>query len=221
MAFDLVHYFAEQIKIQKPQLLNQYPAEQRQAHLFEINALSLGKIISLWRTDSNHIYQEIQSQDQLYIQEIARHLTTSAKNESELKQTEFEHCSSEILTFQFQELKQLDDTGHYGQNGMRELLLGQIEHLSGQAKDWVWSVNELNELIGSQPIVEESVSFDETMKEFNQMVHTQQNPVAVEIEHDQPEVIERHPTWAKVAEPIVALVVLWVLWNALQTYVFA
>lgn len=219
MAFDLVHYFAEQIKIQKPQLLQTQTIEQRQANLFEINVLTLGKIISLWREDPQKIYQEIQSQDQLYIQEVARHLTTSIKNESELSLPEFEHCSSEILAFQFQELKQLDDTGNYGQNGLRELLLGQIEHLSGQAKDWVWSVNNLNELIGSQPIVEESVSFDETLKEFNQMVQTQQAQHDVEVVAP-PAVVELKPTWAKIAEPIVALVVLWVLYTALMKYVF-
>lgn len=217
MAFDLVHYFAEQIEIQKPQILQQHATEKRQAHLFEINVLVLGKIISLWRTEPDQIYREIQSQDQLYIQEIARHLTTSLNNESELSQTEFEQSSSEVLAFQFQELKQLDNTGNYGQNGMRELLLGQIEHLSGQAKDWVWSVNNLNELIGSQPIEEESLSLDDTMKEFNQMVHNQNTHAVAETEEV---AIVQNPTWAKVLEPIVALVVLWVLLDALMKYVF-
>ena len=195
MAFDLVHYFAEQIEIQKPQILQQHATEKRQAHLFEINVLVLGKIISLWRTEPDQIYREIQSQDQLYIQEIARHLTTSLNNESELSQTEFEQSSSEVLAFQFQELKQLDNTGNYGQNGMRELLLGQIEHLSGQAKDWVWSVNNLNELIGSQPIEEESLSLDDTMKEFNQMVHNQNTHAVAETEEV---ATVQNPTWAKV-----------------------
>lgn len=217
MAFDLVHYFAEQIEIQKPQILQQHATEKRQAHLFEINVLVLGKIISLWRTEPDQIYREIQSQDQLYIQEIARHLTTSLNNESELSRTEFEQSSSEVLAFQFQELKQLDNTGNYGQNGMRELLLGQIEHLSGQAKDWVWSVNNLNELIGSQPIEEESLSLDDTMKEFNQMVHNQNTHAVAETEEV---AIVQNPTWAKVLEPIVALVVLWVLLDALMKYVF-
>ena len=31
MAFDLVQYFAEQIQIQKPQLLKQCPADQRKS----------------------------------------------------------------------------------------------------------------------------------------------------------------------------------------------
>ena len=217
MAFDLVHYFAEQIEIQKPQILQQHATEKRQAHLFEINVLVLGKIISLWRTEPDQIYREIQSQDQLYIQEIARHLTTSLNNESELSQTEFEQSSSEVLAFQFQELKQLDNTGNYGQNGMRELLLGQIEHLSGQAKDWVWSVNNLNELIGPQPIEEESLSLDDTMKEFNQMVHNQNTHAVAETEEV---ATVQNPTWAKVLEPVVALVVLWVLLDALMKYVF-
>ena len=59
MAFDLVQYFAEQIKIQKPQLLNQYPANEKNKLIDEVNILTLGKLISLWRQDDNKIYHEI------------------------------------------------------------------------------------------------------------------------------------------------------------------
>ena len=213
MAFDLVQYFAEQIKSQKPQLLSQYSAEERCNYLNEINILSLGRLISLWRKDEDKIYQEIHSQDPLYIQEISRHLTTSKLNQSELAKPELEQATSEMLSFQISELKQLDETGNYKQRCMRELLLGQIEHLSGQAKDWVWSTNELNELIGSQPIIEDEISLDQTMKEFNQMVSHVQN--------DSNKVVEpvgaQVPTWSKVIEPAVAIVVLAILYCALQT----
>lgn len=218
MAFDLVHYFAEQIKTQKPQLLSNYNGEQRENLLFEINVLTLARVIHLWRDEHNEIYQEIHALNPLYIQEIARHLTTSDKNQSELSRHDFEHCSTELLNLQLIELKQLDDIGHYGENGMRELLMGQIEHLSGQAKDWVWSLSELTELLGSQPIEEQPVSLDESMKEFNQMVHAQQSHSDVETV-EQVAVPELQPTWAKVLEPVVALAVLWVLYNALITYV--
>lgn len=216
MAFDLVHYFAEQIKIQKPQLLSQYPAEERCTYLNEINTLTLGKLISLWRKDENKIYQEIHSQDQLYVQEVARHLTTSSKNQSALPKPELEQATSEILNLQLYELKQLDETGQYKQRGMRELLLGQIEHLSGQAKDWVWSTNELNELIGSQPIVQDALSLDDTMKEFNHMVNNHHTDTHEIIEP----VVATVPTWAKFLEPVVALAILWILYSAL-TNVFA
>ena len=216
MAFDLVHYFAEQIKIQKPQLLSQYPTEERCTHLTEINTLTLGKLISLWRKDEKKLYQEIHSQDQLYVQEVSRHLTTSSHNASTLPRDQLEITTNEILNLQLNELKQLDDTGQYQIRGMRELLLGQIEHLSGQAKDWVWSTNELNELIGSQPIEQEAVSLDETMKEFNHMVNNH---------HDDSHAIAEPtvatvPTWAKVLEPVVAILILWVLYSAL-TNIFA
>ena len=216
MAFDLVHYFAEQIKIQKPQLLRQYPSKKRCELLNDINTLSLGKLISLWRKDEDKIYQEIHSEDQLYIQEVARHLTTSKHNQSTLSKAELEQATSEILSLQMSELKQLDITGQYKLRGMRELLLGQIEHLSGHAQDWVWSTNELTELIGSQPIEQEELSLDQTMKEFNHMVthqhvdtHQVAEPVAVNA-----------PTWSKVLEPVVAIFILAVLYCALQT-VFA
>lgn len=211
MAFDLIHYFAEQIKIQKPRLLLNTPAEQRQTHLKEFNALSFGKLISLFRKDEQKIYQEIHSQDPLYIQEVSRHLTTSPHLQSSLAKTDLEHVISEILHLQLNELKQLDETGHYKLRGMRELLLGQIEHLSGQAPDWVWSTNELNELIGSQPIAQEAVSLDDTMKEFKQMV-TQHHDSHVVAEP----VVAAVPTWSKVVEPIVALAILWILYSAMM-----
>ncbi|KKW81706.1 hypothetical protein AAV97_01170 [Acinetobacter sp. Ag2] len=215
MAFDLVQYFAEQIKIQKPQLLSQLQAVERTAHIEEINALTLGKIISLWRKDDDALYQEILSQDHLYSQEIARHLTTSPQNKSDLEQTMLESATTEILELQFAELKQLDTAGSLGKRGLRELVIGQIEHLSGQAKDWVWSTNELTELIGSQPTVQEDISLDETMKEFNQMVNVQTTDTHVD--HPEITVVETvQPTWAKVAEPVVALVVLYILFEAVS-----
>jgi len=215
MAFDLVQYFAEQIKIQKPQLLSQLQAVERTAHIEEINALTLGKIISLWRKDDDALYQEILSQDHLYSQEIARHLTISPQNKSDLEQTMLESATTEILELQFAELKQLDTAGSLGKRGLRELVIGQIEHLSGQAKDWVWSTNELTELIGSQPTVQEEISLDETMKEFNQMVNVQTTDTHAD--HPEVTVVQTvQPTWAKVAEPVVALVVLYILFEAVS-----
>ncbi len=219
MAFDLVQYFAEQVRIQKPQLLSQLSSDQRKAYIEEINALTLGKLITLWRKNEDALYQEIHSHDVLYIQEIARHLTTSAQNQSSLNKTELEQATSEILELQIAELKQLDTAGSLGKRGLRELVIGQIEHLSGQAKDWVWSTNELTELIGSQPIAQEEISLDETMKEFNQMVNVQKTDT--DTNHHETTLVEAlNPTWAKIAEPIVALVVLYILFEAV-TKVFA
>ncbi|EEY75710.1 hypothetical protein HMPREF0012_03540 [Acinetobacter calcoaceticus RUH2202] len=207
MAFDLVQYFAEQIKIQKPQLLNQYPVNEKNKLIDEVNILTLGKLISLWRQDDNKIYHEVKSADPLYIQEVARHLTTSKHNQSTLKNSELEQSISEILTLQLAELNQLDETGGFGHNGLKELILGQVEHLSGQAEDWVWSTNHLNELIGSKPVEQEELSLDTTMKEFNQMVHQAQP------HHDDMHIEEQAaemsvPTWSKIIAPVVALAIL-------------
>lgn len=215
MAFDLVQYFAEQIKIQKPQLLNQYSPDERRTYLLEINALTLGKLVSLWKQNENVVYQEIQRLDHLYVQEVARHLTTSPHNRSRLNKTELEQVIIELLEFQLKEIKQLDETGNFGQRGLRELILGQVEHLAGHADDWVWLTNDLKELKGSKTIEQEQISLDETMKEFNLMVnmqkeHTQAEPLALE------PTAQLNPTWAKIFEPIVALVVLWILFEALQ-----
>lgn len=213
MAFDLVQYFSEQIQTQKPQLLHQYSSQDRINYIDEINLLTLGKLISLWRQDEAKIYQEIHSQDPLYVQEVSRHLTTSRHNQSELAKPELEFTTSEILSFQLQELKQLDETGHYKLRGMRELLLGQIEHLSGQAKDWVWSTNELIELIGSQPVQQEEISLDQTMKEFNHMVNHSHHDQTEEIVEP---IVDTVPTWSKIVEPAVAIAILWVLYCAVS-----
>ncbi|ENV61048.1 hypothetical protein [Acinetobacter soli] len=206
MAFDLVHYFAEQSLLQSPNLLNGSTVQTRQQQVFELNALVLGKLIQLWRKDSDKLFTEIQDQNPLYIQEIARHLTTSPKNQSTLSKQQLESSLSEILALQLSELKQLEQTGHLGKTGLNELMIGQIDHLSGQADDWVWSTNQLTELIGSKPSIEEDVSLDETMKEFNQMVHTAHHDTD---KHDVNEVVhDVVPTWSKIVAPLVALAVL-------------
>lgn len=215
MAFDLVQYFAEQIKIQKPQLLDQYSPDKRRTYLLEINALTLGKLVSLWKQNENLVYQEIQRLDHLYVQEVARHLTTSSHNRSHLDKNELETIIIELLEFQLKEIKQLDETGSFGQIGLRELILGQIEHLAGHGDDWIWLTNDLKELKGSKTIEQEQISLDETMKEFNLMVnmqkeHTQAEPLTIE------PTVQLHPTWAKICEPLVALAVLWILFEALQ-----
>ncbi len=112
MAFDLVQYFSEQIKIQKPELLNKFPHEERNQYLAEANTLALGKLITLIRKDGAKLYHEIQTQDHLYIQELARHLTTSPHNVSQLAKADLEHSLTEMLSLQFAELKQLDDVAY-------------------------------------------------------------------------------------------------------------
>lgn len=214
MAFDLVQYFAEQINNQKPQLLEQHSREDRKEHLLEINALVLGKLITLWRSNDKKVYQEISSPEELFIQEVARHLTTSSKNQSTLAKNELESAVTEILRLQLAELKQLNDIGNLEVRGLRELLLGQIEHLSGQAPDWVWSTNDLSELKGSKPIVQEEISLDSTMKEFNQMV-SQQHTDANQDQHNAAAVVNTAvPGWSKILEPVVAIIILWVLYCA-------
>lgn len=207
MAFDLVQYFAEQLETQKPELLPHLSKEDKRSHIAEINALTLGELISQWRLNDKKVYQEITSPDDLYVQEVARHLTTSKENASSLPRAELEELTAAIFKRQLTELKQLHDTGNHTLQSIRELLLGQIEHLSGQADNWVWSTNNLLELKGSKPIIADELSLEESMKEFNQMVnqHTGQ---------EQEETTPIIPAWSKVAEPLVAVVILWVLYSA-------
>lgn len=207
MAFDLVQYFAEQIETQKPELLSQLSREERRHHISAINALALGELITQWRANDKKVYQEITAPDELYILEVARHLTTSKENASTMPHAELEALTAAIFSLQLHELKQLHDTGSHNLQSIRELLLGQIEHLSGQADDWVWSTNNLVELKGSKPIIQDEISLEASMKEFSQMVsqHTHQ---------EQDEAVAAVPLWSKVLEPAVALAILWILYSA-------
>lgn len=206
MAFDLVQYFAEQIETQKPELLSQLSREERRHHISAINALALGELITQWRANDKKVYQEITAPDELYILEVARHLTTSKENASTMPHAELEALTAAIFSLQLHELKQLHDTGSHNLQSIRELLLGQIEHLSGQADDWIWSTNNLLELKGSKPIIQDEISLEASMKEFSQMVnqHTHQ-------EQDEAAAI---PVWSKILEPAVALAILWILYSA-------
>lgn len=216
MAFDLVQYFAEQIESQKPMLLSHLDREEKRSHIRQINALTLGELINQLRSNGEKVYQEISNPDELYIQEVSRHLTTNPSNASTLSRTELEQLTTEVFHLQLLELKQLHDTGSHSLQSIRELLNGQIEHLSGQADDWVWLTNNLTELLGSKPNLQEDISLEASMKEFNQMVHQQNaqhddNNVAVEA---------TVPTWSKVVEPVVAIAILWILYSA-ATNMFA
>ncbi|WP_180058905.1 MULTISPECIES: hypothetical protein [unclassified Acinetobacter] len=216
MAFDLVQYFAEQIESQKPMLLSHLDREEKRSHIRQINALTLGELINQLRSNGEKVYQEISNPDELYIQEVSRHLTTNPSNASTLSRTELEQLTTEVFHLQLLELKQLHDTGSHSLQSIRELLNGQIEHLSGQADDWVWSTNNLTELLGSKPNLQEDISLEASMKEFNQMVHQQNaqhddNNVAVEA---------TVPTWSKIVEPVVAIAILWILYSA-ATNMFA
>ena len=90
MAFDLVQYFVEQINTQRPELLSQFSKEEKRHYISEINALTLGELITQWRANDKKAYQEITQPDELFIQEVARHLTTSKENKSTLSHTELE-----------------------------------------------------------------------------------------------------------------------------------
>lgn len=210
MAFDLVQYFNDQLKFQKPLLLKCYDRELRDKYIQEINTLTLGKLITLWRENDELQFMKLKSFDDAYILETTDSLISASNNQSQLEPHELKTTIIEVLQFQLEEILQLETTGNFGQKGLKELLLGQIEHLSGHADNWVWLTNGLLELKDSKTIHQEDISLDSSIQEFNQMVqqHSQHDDIQVTSE-------TIVPIWAKVLEPIVALVILWILAQAL------
>lgn len=210
MAFDLVQYFNDQLKFQKPLLLNSYDHELRDKYIQEINALTLGSIVTLWRENDELQFKKLNALDDSYIIGITENLISARNNQSKLKSHEFKTAIIEVLQFQLEEILQLETTGNFGQKGLKELLLGQIEHLSGHADNWVWLTNGLLELKDSKPTHQEDISLDSSIQEFNQMVqqHSHHDDVQVTTENTV-------PTWSKILEPVVAIVILWILAQAL------
>lgn len=210
MAFDLVQYFNDQLKFQKQLLLKSYDRELRDKYIQEINTLTLGKLVTLWRENSQLQFEKLNTLDDYYVLEIADSLISTKHNQSKLEFHELKTAIIEVLQFQLEEILQLETTGNFGQKGLKELLLGQIEHLSGHADNWVWLTNGLLELKDSKPIHQEDISLDSSIQEFNQMVqqHSQHDDIQVTTE-------TTVPTWSKILEPIVALVILWILAQAL------
>ncbi|MEB3768368.1 hypothetical protein [Acinetobacter sp. MD2] len=202
MTFDLFQYFTEQTQLQQHR--HEFPYTLN----LELNALALGKIISTWQNNATALYQEIQQQDPLYIQDLARHLTTSRYNQSTLQPAALEMFLEQIIHLQFGELKQLDRVGKLGQRGLNELLNRQIDCLSGQAEDWVWQTNQLIVLIGSKVTTHPTASIDATIQEFHHMVHSHQD------QHVAEPIVAKVPTWSKIVEPVVALLVLGYLYCA-------
>lgn len=209
MAFDLVHYLNDQIKLQKPFLLNQYPEYQRDHLLQEHSALILGKLVSLWRSNHQEQFKKLTENKEQYSNEILNNLVKPALENSSLDKEELKSILHEILSLHLSELRQLEQTGQFGAIGLRDLLIGQIEYLAAEADDWVWSANTLIELKGSKITYLEDISLEQSNTESYQMV--QQSHTHEEKTEDS----AIAPCWAKILEPIVALVILWILFNAL------
>ena len=214
MAFDLVQYFIEQSKNQKPLILPDLSNTQRNEHLQQLNVLTLASIIHHWESDPNQAYLDITSLSPDAHNSIVGTILSSKYNESSLNQSSLKNALYSILALQTNELKQLHDISLMNQNGLAELLLGQIEHLSGQADDWVWLTSNQKILLGSKPIHEEHVSLETSIQEFNQMV--QQTHQHEDIQTESTVATNTAPTWALILEPIVAIAILSVLWCAVS-----
>lgn len=212
MAFDLVYYFTEQLKGQKPQLLQSFAHPLRCEQLQQLNCLSLGLLIQLARQAPDALYKDISDLNPLFIQQLARQLASHELQQIPLERGLREDLLNHIIGLQLSELKQLDQTAHLGVAGMLELLNGQIEHLSGQAPDWVWHCNGLLELVGSQSSTTlAEISLASTLKEFHDMVHLHETQDTQTFAADTAELPT--PTWAKIAAPVIALAVLAYLYD--------
>lgn len=82
-------------------------------------------------------------------------------------------ASHHIATTVLAEIFELVDAASLGEEGLNELLQGQLEHLQGQAPDWVWQQAGLTDLCGQiAPAAEQDTALDLTasIASLNQLV---------------------------------------------------
>ncbi len=93
----------------------------RDQYIQEINALSLGKLVSLCKTTKNFIKKLIIKMNYIFrkLHVDSPHLHTISQLSPKLS---LNRIISEVLALQLTELKQLDQTGNFGNKGLGELL---------------------------------------------------------------------------------------------------
>ena len=153
-----------------------------------------------------------------------------------------EMASQHIVSAVLAEVFELVDAASLGEEGLDELLVGQPEHLQGQAPDWVWQLSGLTSLCGQAATVvdpSEALDLAAGIASLNQLVRqavkhshsatSSESPMSsIDIDHSAQQQHDEHPAvllvaqrdagqLTRVLEPLIAVAILGLLY-ALFTY---
>lgn len=223
MAFSLLSHIKQNNRAAISAVLPSLSPEQKS----ELIAFSLAHLVYLNRKNATATYQHIKaSQPDFFWQEI-----NASAFDSYVTQTyagsssaDIQAFINQILAYVLQDINDIDDTASLAQDGVSELIEGQLEHLAGEAADPLWSIAQLPELQGQVEQQETPVDLQTSIASLSKMIHEATTQHQHDDEHGHHAVIELPPqreasTLFKVLEPLVALAILLCLWCWFTDYI--
>lgn len=220
MAFSLLSHIKQNNKSAIAAVLTPQSPEQKS----ELIAFVLAHLVYLNRQDAAATYQHIKSsQPDFFWQGIDTGAfaaySTQAYAGSSLD--DIQAFIAKIMGYLLQDINDIDDTASLAQDGVSELIEGQLEHLAGEAADPLWAIAQLPELQGQVEQHDAPVDLQTSIASLSKMIHDAATQNQHDSHHDDQHhdshghhaTIELPPqreasTFFKVLEPLVALAIL-------------
>lgn len=168
MAFSLLDHVQQNKQVQLNLLLAEIAPEKRK----ELLAFILGRLVKLDRQLPEQTYQAIQAIDPIFFwTNLDQQLTLCATSQQMmLTENSIQQALEKLFVLTISEIKQLDEAANLEQEGVSELLQGQVEHLQGQAPDWLWDLIQLDELKGQTTEAEAPVDLNKSIADLSSMI---------------------------------------------------
>lgn len=197
---------------------------QSPEHKSQLVAFVLAHLVVLNRQDSAATYQHIKtSQPDFFWQGIDGNAFAaySAQAFASSSPADIQGFITQILGYLLQDINDIDDTASLAQDGVSELIEGQVEHLAGEAADPLWDIAGLPELRGQVEQQDTAVDLQTSIASLSKMIHDAATHTQHDSHHDDQHddnhghhsTFELPPqrevsTFFKVLEPLVALAIL-------------
>lgn len=222
MAFSLLSHIKQNNKSALTAALAAQSPEQKS----ELIAFVLAHLVYLNRQDATATYQQMKAgQAEFFWQGIDTDALSAYVMQAYAGSSfaEVQAFIAKIMGYLLQDINDIDDTASLAQDGVSELIEGQLEHLAGEAADPLWAIAQLPELQGQVEQQDAPVDLQTSIASLSKMIHdaaTQNQPASHHDQHDphhdshgHPASIElppqrEAPTFFRVLEPLVAVLIL-------------
>ena len=223
MAFSLLNHIKQSKSKEISSLLPALDAVKK-SHVI---AFSLAHLVYLNRKDPAQNYQAIRDQNlDFFWQDVdTAQLTAQAEQASGIAIDDLRAFTNQIIAYIYADIIEIDDAASLEQDGVSELIEGQLEHLSAEAPDWLWAAARLDELQGQVAETEQPIDLETSIASLSKMIHQAattthtDDPIDHEIDgddHSSPHASHHielppqrdAPAFFKVLEPLVAFLIL-------------
>lgn len=215
MAFDFLNYIVDQTQ-QNTRLFIEKPKEQRKYIISHIVALQL---IYLRDLDPNKAYQLLeittpQGNEIPLPNDILKSFEENLSSNAEQIEQAYEQINQLLLT----ELKQLNESAQLGAFGIKELTDGQLPWVQNNVDDWFWDTLQQTEHKITKTHKNNEPNFNQMMRDFNQIILKNETATDETLDLEPTELtpyMTQTPRIATIFQPIIALVILYFLYNAI------